>query len=496
MILEVSKKQDYIFTSKKLRENAERSGDIAYVTSCGFFSKVAGELFAEEENLVYSGGGHTVLQFDSPEKARSFAQTVTEAVLIEYEGLELFVKLLAYDESRSPEENLKALSRELERKKSLRKTSFKRASFGVETLDLESLQPMPVRNNLNRSYGQAYSGGMVPPTGWVFPTEFDSIAKEDNFISVIHIDGNAMGKRVEGVYRSGQRDWENCCRELRKFSQGIQRDFETTFSEMVSLVSESFPERAPDLPVRPIILAGDDVCFVTADSIGLECARIFLKKLSEKTNAQDGMPYAACAGVAMVHKKFPFHTAYDLAEEFCSNAKRFGAKLDPDGRACVMDWHIEFGQMKDSLAELRDDYRCDDDCRMELRPVVVTAPADINFEECRSYGFFRTLCTAMQENSGGLARGKVKEMREAIRQGEVETQFFLRDREISDILNRIFDAEYRTEDAKWDEYVKMLGGAKSLVKEPFKALDGEKRCLLFDAVEMMDHFEAIGEVRE
>ena len=42
-ILEVSRKQEYIFASKKLRENAERSQDIADLTSSTFFMETAGE---------------------------------------------------------------------------------------------------------------------------------------------------------------------------------------------------------------------------------------------------------------------------------------------------------------------------------------------------------------------------------------------------------------------------------------------------------------------
>ena len=31
----------------------------------------------------------------------------------------------------------------------------------------------------------------------------------------------------------------------------------------------------------------------------------------------------------------------------CSNAKRFGARLDEDSRISALDWHVEFGQLKD-----------------------------------------------------------------------------------------------------------------------------------------------------
>ena len=47
-ILEVSRKQDYIFSSKKLRENADRSNEIAYVTGSEFFRESAKNLYDEQ----------------------------------------------------------------------------------------------------------------------------------------------------------------------------------------------------------------------------------------------------------------------------------------------------------------------------------------------------------------------------------------------------------------------------------------------------------------
>ena len=56
VILEVSRKQDYIFSSKRLRDNVRRSAEINHVTSEAFFQKAAGKQY-HPENMVYSGGG-------------------------------------------------------------------------------------------------------------------------------------------------------------------------------------------------------------------------------------------------------------------------------------------------------------------------------------------------------------------------------------------------------------------------------------------------------
>ena len=497
MMVEVSRKQDYIFSSKKLRENAARSGEIAHVTGSSFFQEAAGEVYQEQENLVYSGGGHTVLQFPSREQAVGFAQRVTEAALRRYDGMELFVKCLPYDGNKTPGENLKDLSAALERKKALRKVAFRYTSLGVEALDSESFLPLSTKEPL-----PSRAADILPaPEGWKYPAQFSDLVGTDNFLAVVHIDGNAMGKRVENLYQTKTASWEECRASLQRFSAGIQADFEQAFLETVETVTEQKAElQPPMLPIRPVILAGDDVCFVTAGSIGLECARIFLERLSGKTNQEDGKPYAACAGVALVHQKFPFHQAYDLAEELCGSAKKFGAELDGEGRVSAMDWHIEFGQLKDSLSDLREDYETEDGSRLELRPVVVTAPQEVDLsavQGVRTWGFFRSLCRAMRGEYGKIARSKLKQLRTAFKQGETESRFFLQEKQIRDLLYHAFEARYQTAEERMEQYRAWRdredANAK-ITESGFFAFDSTKRCLFFDAIELMDNCEFFQEV--
>lgn len=116
-ILEVSQKQAYIFGSKRLAENVARSEIIRYVTeelyqACG----------GTERHLVYAGGGHIILQFDgvTAEDARTEGQAlirqVTRTAYGRF-GLEVFAKLMPYDERKTPGDNLDELIRQLERKR-------------------------------------------------------------------------------------------------------------------------------------------------------------------------------------------------------------------------------------------------------------------------------------------------------------------------------------------------------------------------------------------
>ena len=104
----------------------------------------------------------------------------------------------------------------------------------------------------------------------------------------------------------------------------------------------------------------------------------------------------------------------------------------------------------------------------------------------RTYDHFRAMCGAMKNEQGKTARGKIMALREALKQGEVEGEFFLRDKKIQDLLYHGFMAAYRTEEERARVYREMIGGGK-LDKKAFAELDGVKRCLLFDAIEMIDH---------
>ena len=461
MILEVSQKQAYIFASRKLRDNMLRSAQIAYVTSDAFFRKACPQGYTNE-NMIYSGGGHTVLQFESKQQATAFAEAVTGRVLVEFPGMELFVRQLTAREDVQPAQALLELSQRLEFKKSHRKASFRCFDLGVE-------QAETAGDDLS-----AEPDGQVPD-GWKLTVDTEEMAAGNNFLAVVHLDGNSMGKRVQKIYNDCGSDWEQCRNMLQLFSREIDRHFGQAFSEMAQELASAL-EKTGDprwekriLPLRKIIVAGDDVCFITAGDLGLECAASFIRHLSGKINGADGQPYSACAGIAVVHTRYPFRRAYDLAEELCTNAKKFCAACG--GEISALDYHIEFSQIKDSLHEIRADYIAEDGTHMELRPVAVTATEDARVPAERQYTFLTSMICQMQSDRSKLARGKLKELRTAIAQGEWETQYALRLSDIQDPLEQE-KAAYFT-DTTLPQAV--------------------RRCLLFDAIELMDHTTLWGE---
>lgn len=134
----------------------------------------------------------------------------------------------------------------------------------------------------------------------------------------------------------------------------------------------------------------------------------------------------------------------------------------------AMDWHIEFGQLKENLSEIRKDYETEDGCRLELRPVTVIVPDGVNASPAgqRSYDFFRAMCSAMKNEYGNIARSKIKDLREALKQGEVESEFFLQDKKVQDLLYHGFTAMHRTDRERADIYREMFNNGGKLYKKP------------------------------
>lgn len=484
MKIEVAKKQNYIFSSNKLIDNISNSNNIVKVTSNEYFMEIASDYYTDD-NLVYSGGGHTVLQFNSFDNAVEFAKIVTLETLKNFDGLELFCTSIEYDSSLSTKENLMELSKKLEYKKSFRNNLFDEIAIGVENLSTQTFKPKPT-NSPATIHTDFYLSKDID-----FPKNFEDVSEGESFIAVVHIDGNAMGKRIEKIYEKYGSDFNILRESLNEFSKCIQSDFEKAFRNTIEKVD--FKNNSTH--IRPVILAGDDVCFITKGSIGNDTASIFLTELSQIKNEFDGTYYSACAGVAIVHKKFPFYKAYNLSEELCDSAKKFSSKFDEDRGISAIDWHIEYGQIKGGLSEIREDYICDDDSILNLRPYAVVNPNNLYFNNCKDrelsryfeYTFFSNLCTELQGNRYSIARGKIKELRQSLKQGVLETDYFLINNSIKNLKFDLHSAIYG-EDA-----YEVLIEKKSAESNMFIKIENTRNCLLFDAIEMMDIYTRISD---
>ena len=511
VVLEVSQKQAFIFSSNKLKKNICNSAYIAYVTSEEFFKVAAKEEF-DKGNIVYTGGGHTVLEFAEEGDAKKFVSVITECVIRNIPEMELFAKVYTV-EGEPNIDSLKTLMEALEEKKSIRKATFVQGTFGVERLDVNTGRAIIVGNSKDNRLPDTEEkiDSELFPDGFTKAWNFGDLCGSDdnkNFLAVIHIDGNAMGKRVIEYRQSiAEKSWNYAKEKMNKFSENIDHDFKSAFKEMEDIIAKQIElgylndlklkkdEKGNSFfPIRRIITAGDDICFVTNGKIGLECARIFLEKLSGKVNETDNKGYSACAGVALVHQKYPFYKAYELAEQLCSNAKSYiatTAGTEASAFCSGIDWHVEYGEVPDTLDGLKEEYIADDGSIMTLKPYVVVKDEKFpQSEKFRDYNNFRTLISRLQNKDIDFARGKLKQLRDAIRKGENATEVYLSANLMNDLKLVGFQNIFQEMD-----FTKAFENG-GLEKTAYVKIGENRHSIFFDAIEIMDVFIPVDEKEE
>lgn len=497
LIMEVSQKQAYIFKNKELKKNIDASYTIDEITSSGYFKKYFPEYYNEEKNLVYSGGGHTILVFDNDveendntgkeNQAVRFAKKLSKQIFCDYDGLEVFIKIMDYDEKAEPSENIQNLMKKLEEKKAIRRASFRQGTFGMEVSkgeaervfdsekkekeaeqrkkDAENRREKRIREEKKKIQEEE-------TTHYELVTQLEKLGgnKDDNnFIAVVHIDGNLMGKKVQENDKELRKILDRISDPEKKldmyrekkqeFSEKIDKLFKGAYSDMQDAVKKQIEngnlkdlsleevvneEKQINFPVRRIITAGDDICFVSEGRIGIECAVEYMKALWKRSKGEN----SACAGVAIVHQSYPFYKAYEIAESLCSSAKKYNASLDKEGcaNACAIDWHIEYGEMYGGLDEIRKHYVDADGKSILARPYFVCG--DEKYEGKagnRTYANFKQTMEEMEyalhnkcedEEDRMIARRKLKELRTYLKESEEAVDAYFKKSRLDQYLTK------------------------------------------------------------
>lgn len=153
----------------------------------------------------------------------------------------------------------------------------------------------------------------------------------NSWVAVIHADGNGLGQVVRKV--GSDRD------VFRKFSIDLDKATEKSANEAYESVKNMFNAKEKEkekekelIPIRPIVLGGDDLTVICRADLAIPYVTQFLKSFEQNTKGivKRGVfadePYqtglTACAGVAFIKSSYPFHYGYNLAESLCSAAKK------------------------------------------------------------------------------------------------------------------------------------------------------------------------------
>lgn len=493
VLFEVSQKQNYIFSSNKLKENIGASIIVEEVVE--ELPLKIGKGY--KDNNIYNGGGSSLYKFDSKEEAEEFVKIVSEKILEQYPGVEVFMVIVEFNpkEDRLIDVMDKAYEK-LGIKKSRRKHSGEQVSFGIERLCDSTGQPavkkddednyisdeILVKLNHSKERNKKFQKLILDNE---METAFRKLAGGDkNYMAVIHIDGNRMGEkfaslkeRFEDKYKDGNIEEVNKEYEkaLQIFSDNIREAYESAFIAMSKGIEKNIDKLRKEggvgentFPLIPLIVAGDDITYVTNGKIGIETAIIFLEHLyNNDIEIYNGekIKLNACAGVAIVRTSYPFIKAYELAEDLCDNSKLKLRENYKKEDFSLIDWHIEQGDLEGTISEIRDEhYRTKiGNIDLNMRPLYLN---NKHKEEWKTYENFLVAYNNIMNREieeDKIARNKIKGLRGILLIGEKETETYLKSNKIENYFARFKNTE----------------GDYCFAK------DG---CMYFDAVEVMDHY--------
>ena len=430
-----------ILKHKGIETDWESKGDLKILSG----GSIKGE-------IVYIGGGNAMVIFDSKTLAVEVTKVLSVTLLEDTQStLGVAVAHLETDLDDFQKDR-KELSRILQWEKARFLHSVPLRGISITEECADGL-PTKGKKNKDKNYvsettankqklaeDDEYFDSLLP-SGYSFPKQFDDLGQKEgeSHIAVIHIDGNSMGRFIDDeIDKTG--DYSDAVSRMRKVSLGIKELYRNTFKEMLKdivavtnssqVLKKKLKLKGNNLPIRPIILSGDDVTFVCDGRIGLQLAARFLKTLSEmEIDFADEKELSACAGIAIVKSHFPFHRAYELAEELCSSAKKKAKALmgkANDNPGCWMDYHIVYSGFHSDLDALREkQYNIRDPKKkiptaeypqyhLLLRPFCVAGHADAYYQWEKMTALFMKLAVDYKgKTAKTFPRSRLKQLRDA-----------------------------------------------------------------------------------
>ena len=447
---------------------------------------------AKAFDIGYIGGGNALLFFKDKKTASDFVEHWTAILLVEAPGIQVAHAIEQVEVKDNQVENFKVFLTKLHDNLNQYKNSFHPRtsipSHGITsqcpktgfTRDVAVKLPgnneaflssissarRKAAKHSDERYKELLRAINNDNIEYEFPSEFDKINSnnEKSTIAVVHIDGNNMGQQFRGC---------KTLEDIRVFSSQIRQrtydSFKKTLSKLFDYMKKeeynqnfnTFHKNVDDnikfeLPIRPIIIGGDDITFVCDGKLGFFLAEIYMKYFQEPLKIKDKpVELSSCAGVSVVGLKYPFYRAYKLAEELCHSAK---AKAREHKHTSWIDFHLSYGGLSGSLKQIRDSQYKNTIGKMYLRPYCI--------DEIGEQLSFQQIITIVRDFYK-WPRSKVKELRSIL--------------SVKDSLTEEFKALLNRRGLNIPKYKNIISDSQLWFEE-----GGKKVTPYLDAIEILD----------
>ncbi|MBQ9486603.1 MAG: hypothetical protein IJU91_02225, partial [Selenomonadaceae bacterium] len=204
------------------------------------------------------------------------------------------------------------------------------------------------------------------------------------------------------------------------------------------------------LPIRPLIIGGDDVTFVCPANMAI----LFTKTLMENLNAETPKDAAehltqessrqmdCCAGIAILPTAYPFFRGYELAEQLCDAAKKsmrdYAKKIAKENKSkgtdtpesspeniksSWLDYAILHGEQAPTLEQIRERSYSGVRGSLHFGPYRIANEGAQNAKDRRKN--IENLLSCTTQFPHVLGQGKFKELRDVLQHGKDDTAKYL-----------------------------------------------------------------------
>jgi len=343
--------QQFIFQTNKLKEIIGASELVEQICT-QLFEKQVGESSYKSGNCIIAAAGIIKYIFEDKMKCRSLVRVFPKVVFDTAPGIIFNQAVVQMKGDQPTREELKELEQRLKTQRNkaippleigLRITERSRRT-GLPGIAFENGEVLDKATRLKKEAnkdGKDSLGKKLCPNNirYLFPSDIKEIAGKSNYIAIIHADGNNLGKAIRDL-NENQKNFgstqESSTRRNKDFSLAIEEAtltaaktaLEKTFKDIIAKAKEENDNKAITLPMRPVILGGDDYTVICNAAYALELTTIFLTEFEKKSveafkSRKLNLPeLTACAGIAYIKTNYPFHYGAKLAEDLCAFSKK------------------------------------------------------------------------------------------------------------------------------------------------------------------------------